>query len=146
MKLAILIVGLLVSGLLAAAYFEPSADASHIKRCLGEKPTMKNRSHDPSGSFLVGTAKRDVVIASPDADHVEGRGGRDVICGIGGNDELLGGAGSDRLSGGKGDDEIAGGKGDDLLIGGSGHDQGKGGPGRDTCVDIEVRTSCEVVQ
>ena len=57
MKLTILIVGLLVSGLLAAAYFEPSADASHIKRCLGEKPTMKNRSHDPSGSFLVGTVQ-----------------------------------------------------------------------------------------
>jgi hypothetical protein len=38
-----------------------------------------------------------------------------------------------------------GGRGGDLIKGGTGHDRANGGPGWDTCVNIEVRTSCEVV-
>ena len=43
-----------------------------------------------------------------------------------------------------GDDLLLGGRRSDLLVGGPGHDAGDGGSRRDTCVSVEVRTSCEV--
>jgi Ca2+-binding RTX toxin-like protein len=177
-KLVVLLVSLLVSGLWVASSLGPTAEAGHVTRCFGKRPDI-NRSHDPSGSFLVGTAGRDVIIASEAGDHIEGRGGRDFICALGDldageDDEILGGTGSDKLSGGRGKDrivagegddlltggsnrdrgeggsggteELIGGKGDDVLKGGRGRDRGRGGPGWDTCVDIEVRRSCEVVR
>jgi Ca2+-binding RTX toxin-like protein len=146
----VLLLGVLVSGLWMASSFGPAAEASHVTKCFGKRPTQMNRSHDPSGSFLVGTARQDVIISSEWGDHIEGRGGPDFICALGGNegesDEVLGGPGSDKLNGGTGPDTIRGGKGNDLLRGGTGHDQGSGGPGFDTCVNIEDRTSCEVVK
>ena len=145
MKRLVLTATVLVSALGAASWLDQGAEAGHITKCFGERAD-ENRSHDPSGSFLVGTAGHDVIIGSPDIDHVEGRGGRDFLCGIGGGDELVGGRKADKLNGGRGADDLAGGSGDDLLKGGPGQDHGRGGPGRDTCVDIEVRTSCEVVR
>jgi hypothetical protein len=140
-KLGVLLVSVLVGGLSAASLFGPAAEAGHVTRCFDKRADI-NRSHDPLGSSLVGTARQDVIIASESGDRVEGRGGRDLICGIGDVDVILGEGGSDKLSGGRGRDEIRGGKGDDLLRGGPGRDKGKGGPGTDICVDIEVRRSC----
>lgn len=138
--------GILVGAALAVGIaFGPPAGASEITKCFGETADI-NRSHDPSGSFLVGTPGHDVIIGSPDGDHIEGRGGRDFICGIGGDDEILGGRRADKLSGGGGRDEISGGSGGDLLKGGRGRDHGEGGSGTDTCVSIEVRSSCEIVK
>jgi hypothetical protein len=147
---------LVIVGLFATALgFQTVGDvatAHHITKCFGERPTQRNRSHDPSGSFLVGTPQHDVIIASQDGDHIEGRGGRDFICGLANGDDpefledILGGRGSDKLNGGKGRDNLVGHSGNDLLKGGPGRDRGKGGPGRDVCVDIERRRSCEVVR
>jgi hypothetical protein len=121
----------------------PSASANHITKCFGKRPTEMNRSHDPGGSFLVGTAGRDVIIASPFGDHIEGKGGRDLICALGGDDEVIGGAGDDKLSGGRGTDQITGRGGSDLLKGGPANDRGAGGAGSDTCRSIEQPSSCE---
>jgi Ca2+-binding RTX toxin-like protein len=145
MKRLVLIAVTSILALAAAIWLEPGAKAGHITKCFGESPDQ-NRSHDPGGSFLLLTDGNDVVVGSPFADHIEGLGGRDFICGIGGGDELLGGARGDKLSGGRGRDDLFGGSGDDLLRGGAGRDHGSGGPGRDVCVDIEVRSSCEVVR
>jgi Ca2+-binding RTX toxin-like protein len=135
----------LVLAVSAGSGLQPRAEASHITKCFGQSPDQ-NRSHDPSGSSLVLTSGHDVVIGSPFTDHIEGRGGRDFICAIGGGDEVSGGRRADKLSGGRGADEIFAGRGDDLLKGGAGQDHGNGRPGRDICVDIEIRTSCEVVR
>jgi Ca2+-binding RTX toxin-like protein len=145
MKRLVLIAATSMLALAAAIWLESGAEAGHITKCFGESPDQ-NRSHDPGGSFLVLTAGHDVVVGSPFADHIEGRGGRDFICAIGGSDELLGGRRADKLSGGRGPDDIFGGRGDDLLKGGAGQDHGNGGPGRDVCASIEIRTSCEVVR
>jgi Ca2+-binding RTX toxin-like protein len=147
-KLPGLLAGLLISSLVAVSALGGEAEAGHVKRCFGKRPDV-NRSHDPSGSFLVLTSGSDVLIASEFADHIEGRGSPDFICargsGDGGDEEVFGEAGNDRLNGGAGPDLLVGGAGNDLLRGGPGRDRGRGGPGRDTCVDIEVRRSCEVV-
>jgi hypothetical protein len=145
MKRLIVTAGLLASALCLASWLGPTAAANHITKCFGERADI-NRSHDSLGSFLVGTSGHDVIIGSPDGDHIEGRGGRDFLCGIDGGDELLGGRRADKLGGGGGPDDMAGGRGDDVLKGGPGNDTGNGGPGRDICIDIEVRTSCEVVR
>jgi hypothetical protein len=141
--------GLVAATVGAAIAFGPSANAGHVTKCFGETADV-NRSHDSGGSFLVGTAGHDVIIASDFADHIEGRGGRDFICSRanrdGAEDEVLGGEKADKLNGGRGNDDLRGGGGDDLLKGGRGRDHGAGGPGRDTCVSIEVRVSCEVVR
>jgi Ca2+-binding RTX toxin-like protein len=131
--------------LVVVAIGQPRADANHITRCFGKRPTQMNRSHDPNGSFLVGTAGSDVIIASRFADHIEGKGGRDFICALGGDDEVIGGTEDDKLSGGHGPDTIRGGGGSDLLKGGPASDTGNGGAGSDTCVSIENRSSCEIV-
>jgi Ca2+-binding RTX toxin-like protein len=146
MKLRVLALSVLVcAAFLALNGLGPTAAANHLTKCFGQRADI-NQSHDSLGSFLVGTSGHDVIIGSPDRDHIEGRGGRDFICGIGGRDEIRGGRRADKLSGGPGDDEISGGRGGDLIKGGTGHDRANGGPGWDTCVNIEVRTSCEVVR
>lgn len=147
MKLRALALSVLVvcGAFLALNWLGPTAAANHITKCFGERADI-NQSHDSLGSFLAGTWRHDVFIGSPDRDHIEGRGGRDFICGIDGHDEILGGRRADKLSGGPGDDEISGGRGGDLIKGGTGHDRVNGGPGWDTCVNIEVPTSCEVVR
>ena len=72
MKRLIVTAGLLVSALCLASWFGPTAAANHITKCFGERADV-NRSHDPSGSFLVGTAGHDVIIGSADTDRIEGR-------------------------------------------------------------------------
>jgi RTX calcium-binding nonapeptide repeat (4 copies) len=145
---------LLVAAVCAATALGPGAQASgtadHPTKCFGEKPDQ-NRWDDPGGSFLALTPHHDVVIASNWGDHIEGWGGRDYICALNSiegdpPDEVHGGKGADKLNGGRGRDDIRGGAGNDLLKGGRGRDHGRGGAGFDTCVSIEVPTSCEVIR
>lgn len=85
----------------------------------------------------------DVIMGTPNADTINGRGGNDVICGNAGNDRIsgalgndtiYGGAGNDRLVGGLGDDTLYGGNGQDLLAGGRGNDALNGGEGNDRLI------------
>ena len=73
-----------------------------------------------------------MILGHAGADHLSGRGGRDVIKGGAGQDDLFGGSGADMLSGGRGHDALNGGAGRDRLYGGRGHDEIKGGAGADT--------------
>lgn len=57
------------------------------------------------------------------ADHIEGRGGRDLLAGLDGDDRLDGGEGDDTLLGGDGRDSLSGGAGNDRIEGGAGLDQ-----------------------
>ena len=54
----------------------------------------------------------------PDAHHLDGGVGDDLVFGSGQNDELAGGAGDDRLIGGDGNDLLDGGSGINRLVGG----------------------------
>jgi len=64
----------------------------------------------------------DLILGTPDPDHLVGYDGNDTLRGRAGDDELFGGPGRDRLEGGRGDDLLAGGRGADRMIGGEGND------------------------
>src|SRR4051812_43519751 len=77
-------------------------------------------------------------------DHLNGTGGKDVICLLGGDDESDAGAGDDVVVSGRGGDLVDGEGGGDRLLGQAGEDNltGSGGPdvlkgGRssDPCLD-----------
>ncbi len=89
--------------------------------CLGQPATIVAGS----GKELSGSSRRDVIVGSSGADHIEGGGGNDLICA---------GAGADVVSGGGGDDRILGEAGADLLRGNAGDDRIGGGKGRDRCL------------
>ena len=89
-------------------------------RCGSVDPTV---SGTPGTDRLIGTSKRDVIVAYAGDDRVRGRGGNDLICGGPGNDSLRGGRGNDTLAGRQGKDLLIGGGGRDLMIGGAGKDR-----------------------
>lgn len=67
----------------------------------------------------------------PEAHHLDGGAGNDLVFGGGGNEIVDGGAGDDRLYGGSGIDTLSGGDGDDVLLGGNDADRLHGGGGHD---------------
>jgi hypothetical protein len=74
----------------------------------------------------------EVLVASPNPNHLEGRGG---------DDTLIGNIYDDVLRGGEGDDIILGALGDDRLNGGAGTDRLTGGLGADLFVFTDVSDS-----
>lgn len=80
-------------------------------------PTAKQASPQPGDGFMDEIngfdGVDDLLLGTPEDDHVSG---------LSGNDTLEGRSGDDALDGGLGDDRLIGGKGDDLLIGGDGTD------------------------
>jgi Ca2+-binding RTX toxin-like protein len=77
-------------------------------------------------------------------DNIDGGDGNDEIWGGDGNDVLRGGVGNDKLYGEAGNDTIHGNSGDDFLDGGADTDNLHGNTGTDTCVNGEVKASCEL--
>jgi len=71
---------------------------------------------------LSGGDFNDVLLGNSEANHIEGRGGDDIIYGREGNDYLLGNDGDDVLYGEDGDDGFNGGLGNDTFFGGEGSD------------------------
>ncbi len=94
-------------------------------------PTVE--TGDPEETAIIGTMKKDVIMAGSTAagqplpgdgiDIITGLGGKDRLFGLGGNDTLDGGSGKDKLKGGDGDDVLIGGVGRDKMTGGAGFDQ-----------------------
>jgi hypothetical protein len=108
---------------------------------------------------VVGTRGPDTIEAYGARNHVDGRGGDDVLAvpsgaGVGskvlmgvvrggpGDDVIRGSYLRDRLLGGSGNDRIHGDRSDDVIRGGTGRDRAVGGRGRDRC-SAEVRRTCE---
>jgi Ca2+-binding RTX toxin-like protein len=98
-------------------------------------PARRSRVHvqrgTPGDDTLVGTEKRDFILARAGNDTVSGLGATDFLFGQKGNDTLNGDDGADRLWGGSEDDLLNGGDGPDWLWAGLGADQLFGGEGND---------------
>lgn len=98
-------------------------------------PARRSRVHIQRGTrgddALVGTEKRDFILARAGNDTVSGLGAADFLFGQRGNDTLNGDDGADRLWGGSEDDLLNGGAGPDWLWAGLGADQPFGGEGND---------------
>jgi Ca2+-binding RTX toxin-like protein len=97
--------------------------------CYGETATITGTA---DGERLVGTERKDVIVARGGDDVVLGGDGNDLICAGRGRDIVRGNNGGDRLDGGRGHDLVSGAIGSDTLNGGSGRDQQRGGKGRDS--------------
>ena len=92
----------------------------------------------PPGCTIVGTAGKDVILASQSP-------GDDTICTLGGDDHVYAGADDDTVKGGSGVDTLVGGTGSDRVYGEAGgdtlnvkdgvtgNDLADGGSGTDTC-------------
>lgn len=92
----------------------------------------------PPGCTIVGTAGKDVILASQSP-------GDDTICTLGGDDQVDAGAGDDTIKGGGGVDTLVGGLGSDKVYGEAGadslnirdgvkgNDLAGGGSGTDSC-------------
>ena len=85
-------------------------------------------------AIITGTAHKDVLFGTDDADTINGNDGDDKLFGRGGHDRIFGGLGNDILWGDDGNDSIDGGAGDDLLIGGAGNDTLHGREGTDILI------------
>ena len=107
-------------------------------KCAGRPATL---SGTRLPERLVGTPRRDVIVAFGGGDEIFGNGGNDLICGGGGTDSLEGGEGADDLHGGDARDALFGGDGKDILrgqkhadylMGGAQGDEIVGGPAGST--------------
>jgi len=76
-------------------------------------------------------AGNDEILASDNADFIDGYGGDDRLVGRKGNDVVHGNGGDDKLVGNGGRDQLFGDGGRDLLVGGRGDDLMFGGGGKD---------------
>jgi serralysin len=88
--------------------------------------------------IINGNRFSNILIGTPDADTLNGRGGLDLIVGRGGGDVINGNNGSDWLWGDGGVDTMDGGKGADVIYGGAGNDELAGEPGADTFIYRDV--------
>lgn len=97
---------------------------------------------------LLGTNRADELNSGVGSDHLDGRGGNDMVTdsnattsngeaqdALGTKNTLIGGPGDDELYAGSGDDVLRGGPGNDNLSGGFGVDQLTAGPGNDQVGD-----------
>lgn len=93
-----------------------------------------------------GGAGNDTInVGSGNDLQIDGGAGADLVTLGPGNDIGSGGRGDDRLFGITGNDILRGGPNNDLLNGGPGQDRGFGDGGQDTCIEIEITVTCEVV-
>ncbi len=84
---------------------------------------------------LVGSAFADTLVGNfGQNNHLDGRGGDDLVKGLSGNDTIIGGVGADSLEGDQGNDVLRGGDGADRMTGGDGLDIYTGGQGADRFV------------
>jgi Ca2+-binding RTX toxin-like protein len=91
---------------------------------------------------LYGGTGQDLLIGNAGDDNLQGQRGSDKLRGGLGDDSLHGGKGGDVVRGGVGEDSLHGGDGNDKLRGGGGFDTGSGGSGSDTCISVELSSSC----
>ncbi len=103
---------------------EPEPDLT----CAGLEATIVGTDQ---GETLVGTSKRDVIVALGGKDRIFGASGDDVICAGGGDDRVEAGSGHDRVFGGAGEDQIDGDSGNDEVHGDGGADRIHGDSGND---------------
>ena len=82
-------------------------------------------------SSLIATDDADLLEGGKDADNIDGLGGDDTILGAGGVDILNGDAGNDFINGQSGADVLDGGADNDTILGGGGNDDISGGLGDD---------------
>ncbi len=94
--------------------------------------------------FIELTAQDDTFNGTAKREHVEARGGDDLVRGAGGGDKLLGQSGSDDLYGQGGPDKLFGMGENDLLVGGRGDDQINGAGGDDVIVAGDDKVADEV--
>lgn len=66
---------------------------------------------------IIGTAGRDIIIGTNQADFIDGLGGNDVICAYKGDDTVEGGSGNDLIFGEWGSDNLKGEAGNDDIFG-----------------------------
>ncbi|MCB9993632.1 MAG: endo alpha-1,4 polygalactosaminidase [Hyphomicrobiaceae bacterium] len=100
------------------------------------------RDLDAMGAQLGGgrpSNQNDLLTGNNRANHIDAKGGNDIVEGFAGNDHLKGGAGNDDLYGDRGRDVLAGGQGRDDLTGGANADRFVFGPdgNRDRIFDFQ---------
>ena len=113
-------------GAIAVAYLIlmwPSTGSAATPKCFGETATIVRNG----GGEIIGTAKRDVIVAKGGEYTIRGRGGADLICSGADEDRVSGGAGADRINSGGDSDGVSGERGDDFLNGSGGEDAIAGG-------------------
>jgi hypothetical protein len=118
-----------LTGITIAGEADPAANRQK-PRCAGKVATIVGTKR---GERIVGTNKRDVIVARGGHDRIFGLGGNDIICAGLGNDRVVGGPGVDFIYGQPGRDRLYGGPGPDVLAGQLDNDTLNGGSGIDTC-------------
>jgi Ca2+-binding RTX toxin-like protein len=88
----------------------------------GQEGDAEEISISVGGSGETCDGKAVTIPGGPEADHLVGTAGPDVISGGAGDDTIEGGGGDDTICGGDGYDTIEGGLGNDTLEGGAGED------------------------
>ena len=116
-----------LSLLCASAFLAATADAFGAQ-CHGHPATLIGTA---GNDYLVGTAKKDVIVAHGGNDRIFGLERDDFVCAGLGDDVVRGGDGGDFLYGGRGEDVIYGGVGNDYLRDGGGNDKVFGRAGHD---------------
>lgn len=125
-----------VLAMLALAATGPAVVAAPVEaaqgmHCGGLPATIVGTNGDER---IIGTPRRDVIVARGGNDNVFGGPGHDVICMGPGNDVAVGDQGDDVIRGGFGKDVVLGEGGADVLRGGADADFISGGTGADRLV------------
>jgi hypothetical protein len=155
---SILLSSLFISSFLLISFFSHPIPTSHADFCKAVKYKDDGRndyniyigtSQFGINECIIGTDKKDVIIAGDGDDFVRGKGAADNLQGRFGNDQIRGNDGDDNIQGGPGgdylygnddedvifagfeDDFLSGGDGNDELIGDFGNDILEGGRGAD---------------
>jgi hypothetical protein len=155
---SIFLLSLFVSSILLFSSFNNLLPTSHADFCKAVKYKDDGRNHYNiyigTSQFginecIIGTDKKDVIIAGDGDDFIRGKGAADNLQGRFGNDQIRGNNGDDNIQGGPGgdylygnddedvifagfeDDFLSGGDGNDELIGDFGNDILEGGRGAD---------------
>ena len=124
--------GTWVVAMLALLVFAPSALAQEARICTKWDDHLKPQS----GPYNLGN-DRDSVIGTDKKDRILAEGGDDLINGGRGSDHVDGGEGDDVLCGGRGNDTLEGGPGNDVIFGEEENDTIVPGPDDDRVLGSE---------
>jgi hypothetical protein len=155
---SILLSSLFISSFLLISFFSHPIPSTYADFCKAVKYKDDGRndyniyigtSQFGINECIIGTDKKDVIIAGDGDDFIRGKGAADNLQGRFGNDQIRGNDGDDNIQGGPGgdylygnddedvifagfeDDFLSGGDGNDELIGDFGNDILEGGRGAD---------------
>lgn len=104
------------------SYIQPEDGYAILSESIPKLLTQLPDDRVTSQNLVVGTAGKDKLYGTKNADLIQGLAGNDKLYGLAGNDYLDGGNGDDELYGGDGNDTLEGGAGNDELVGGQGDD------------------------